>query len=107
MVDIKLTEVDKATWLSAKQLMGERITQIVREHYVFKGSADTNFGALQLGFESGRVATLDMNSWEEAVVITHESLQEDFTGELDAATQQFIEESGQWITFTIEMVYNI
>jgi hypothetical protein len=95
MVDIKLTEVDKATWLSAKQLMGERITQIVREHYVFKGSADTNFGALQL------------NSWEEAVVITHESLQEDFTGELDAATQQFIEESGQWITFTIEMVYNI
>jgi hypothetical protein len=81
-------------------VVGSRIVRVRRIHYVYRGVPDTDFGPLELTFDSG-VLVLDNAADGEALRVRAEAWEDPFSGPLSAENQAFVEKSGKWTAFDV------
>lgn len=91
---------DLATVRLLTDAIGSRIKRIRRIHYVYRGVPDTEFGPLELTFDSG-VLLLEVAADGEALRVCTDAWQDPFAGPLSEENRAFVEQSGKWAAFDI------
>jgi hypothetical protein len=80
--------------------IGSRIVRVRRIHYVYRGVPDTDFGPLELTFDS-RALLLDNAADGEALRVRAEAWEDPINGLLSQENRAFVEASGKWAAFDV------